>query len=185
MQWLRDYRFSHIFLKTVFHEAFPPPFLLFWVPTFLFFSYPFLFFLNSVCTHFCPVSESLLDPENCNSVIDHSCWIIAFTKKRLNKICSNRSSPRGLGRNSNERHEGEEKGHGWKKKKTDQLHCIVRTWIIRSTCSEHAAQSWGGEAVCDMLAFHQTHCTKGKRAERKTNNSWFENGGTLTCHMIF
>lgn len=38
------------------------------------------FFLHSICTHFRPISESLLDPENCNAAIDHSCWIIALTK---------------------------------------------------------------------------------------------------------
>lgn len=80
MLWLWDYPFSHSFLKPNWNSSF-----------FLFSPHPPTPSTHThtpethtpaqwCCTHFSSTAKSLLDPENCNSSIDHSCWILGLTK---------------------------------------------------------------------------------------------------------
>lgn len=85
MLWLWDYPFSHSFLKTT-REILPSPFLCFFLFPSTSPSPPSNTHMHtrphqhSSCTHPFSTAKSLLDPENCNSAIDHSCWILGLTK---------------------------------------------------------------------------------------------------------
>lgn len=121
MQWLWDYRFSHLFLKTARVFFFFTPFL---------FSFSFLlffFFSNSNCTH-SSLYQNHSWPWKLQFCYRSQLLNISFYKKLINKIWSNRWIPIGQGRNSNQCRGQEE----WTRERE----------MIWNTCPEHTMWNW-------------------------------------------